>query len=189
MQLTTAATQLTIALLLGGCQGLGISASDSGPYFNNIPTGSTLTLQYPLVIRAEQVRVSVPRTGGAGGYTTSCSLELWTRNEQQVVVEPDTFVITRIRGGLTPILVSNPKPIMVASRGHLPRLAYGADGSSFLRSYAEFFLESERQPDVYRLTCGYMDDPWEVEPLTIAEIREALDDFFVLELAITASDH
>jgi len=177
---------LLTVLLLGGCQSLPSGSAAGGPYFNDIPKGSTLTLQVPLVILPGRVRVYLPRSGpgaAAGGYATSCSLELWNRNEQRVVVEPDTFVIDRISGGITPILVSNPKHTMVASLGYMPRIAQDGDGSSFLRSYAEFYLKSGRQPDVYRLTCGYMDDPWEVEPLTVAEISEALDGVMTLEMA------
>ena len=185
MNLSMQLTLLGIPLLLGGCQNIGTAPGAGGPYFNNIPVGSTLTLTQPLVIRAERVRVWLPRSGpgaAAGGYATSCSLELWQRNEQRVVVEPDSFVIIRISGGITPILVSIPRRTMVASYGYLPRLAQDGDGSSFLRSYADFYLKSARQPDVYRVSCGYMDDPWEVEPLTIAEIREALDGVMVLDL-------
>jgi hypothetical protein len=46
------------------------------------------------------------------------------------------------------------------------------------------FVHSARQPDVYRVTCSYMGDPWDVDPLTIAEIREALNGVFRLDLGL-----
>lgn len=174
-------------LLLGGCQSIPTTSPDGSLYYNAIPIGSTLVLQQRLVVPAERVRVDLPRYGAtaeAGEYATACSLELWTRNTQPVTIEADRFTITRISGGITPILVSTPaKGVMVASYGYYPRIAWGRDDSSFLRSYADFYLESERQADVYRLSCGYMGDPWEVEPITVAEIREAIGSVMQLDLA------
>lgn len=174
-------------LVLYGCQStpgdhLTRSGTNGPIYYSDIPTGATLTLLQPVVIPAEQVSTVLPRRSpGAGEYSTHCRLELWTRNPREVVVEADRFVITKVRGGLTPILVAAPKKILVASLGPGPRVAWGRD-SSYLRSYAELFVKSERQPDVYRITCGYMNDPWDVDPLTIAEIREALNGIARLDL-------
>ena len=178
---------LTAFVALTGCQSMPTPETSRGVYFNDIPMGSMLTLLQPVVIRAGQVRAQLPRTGPgatAGEYSPHCSLELWTRNEQAVTVEPDTFAITKVRGGLTPILVSRPEGTRVAGLGHFSLASWGQDDSSFLRSYAEMFVHSPRQPDVYRVNCGYMGDPWDVDPLTIAEIREALNGVFRLDLGL-----
>ena len=178
---------LTSVIAMTACQSMPTPEASRRIYFNDIPMGSTLTLLQPVVIRAGQVRAQLPRTGpGAadGEYSPHCSLELWTRNEQAVTVEPDTFAITKVSGGLTPLLVSRPEGIKVATLGPLFVASWGRDDSSFLRSYAEMFVHSPRQADVYRVSCSYMGDPWDVEPLTIAEIREALDGVFRLDLGL-----
>jgi len=180
----TATLVITVALL-AGCESIPTISPDGSPYYSAIPVGSTLTLQQPLLVPIERVRVQLPRygaTANAGEYATGCSLELWTRNLQMVTIQPDRFTITRISGGITPILVARPAPVMVASYGSMRGYAWGRDDSSFLRSYADFYLQSELQPDVYRLSCGYMGDPWEVEPLTVSEIREAIGSVMQLTL-------
>ena len=102
-------------LVLYGCQStpgdhLTRSGTNGPIYYSDIPTGATLTLLQPVVIPAEQVSTVLPRRSpGAGEYSTHCRLELWTRNPREVVVEADRFVITKVRGGLTPILVAAPK--------------------------------------------------------------------------------
>jgi hypothetical protein len=172
-------------MLLCGCEAIPVVSADGSRYYDAIPVGAVFTLQQALVIPADRVRVDLPRgreATAAGEYATGCSLELWTRNAQTVIVEPDQFTITRVSGGITPILVAVPNRVQVASRGYLPRIGGYYDDSSFLRSYAEFYLQSPRQPDVYRLTCGYIGDPWEVEPLTVAEIEQAIGSVMRLDM-------
>jgi len=176
-----------LLILLSGCQSMPTPETSRRVYFNDIPMGSTLTLLQPVVIRAGQVRASLPRTGPSaadGEYSPHCSLELWTLDEQAVTIEPDTFAITKVSGGLTPLLVSRHEGTKVAALGPFFVASWGRNDSSFLRSYAEMFVHSPRQPDVYRVSCSYMGDPWDVDPLTIAEIREALDGVFRLDLGL-----
>jgi hypothetical protein len=184
---------LTLVLpLLSACQ--TATTSGAGGYFRQIAPGSRLVLERPVTIPREAV--SVKLQNGAvlrpslwfDQYTPYCKLELYERNAQAVTIEPDTFVITRVRGGISPILTTRAptaEHMLAAAPGLRGPLLAGMDdeGSSFLRSYAELFLDSARQPGVYRLTCAYMDDPWEVELLTIDQIRATLAGLFTLELA------
>lgn len=183
----------SVLTLLSGCQVIPTISPDGSPYYSAIPIGSTLILRQTLRVPAERVRADLPRYGAAaaaGEYAPACSLELWTRNPQAVLITPDRFTITRISGGITPILVSVPATgVMVASYGYQPRIGWDRDDSSMLRSYAQLYLKSDRQADVYRLNCAVISDAWEVESLTVAEIRQATGSVMQLELASPPADY
>jgi hypothetical protein len=175
-------------LMLSACQSGSAITSRGGPWYSDIPVGSRLVLQRPVTIRAEGVSVGLRHTGpraGGGQYPVNCKLELYDLNPDVVVVEPDSFVVTKVSGGFTSILAAGSgRPVMLAgARGFMPGLARGGDGSSYLKSYAQIYIKSDRQPNVYRIDCSTMGDPWEVELLKLSDIREALRGVFVVELA------
>ena len=188
----TVALLFVTTIVLAACQGGIPPAGSGGPWYDSIPVGSTLELLHPVSVAPGRATVALRRIGpgaSAGEFAPHCKLELFDISDDRVVVEPDTFVISKVTGGFTSILAARPRAIVVASSGD--SLAWlggyrisrgGDDGSSFLKSYAQLFLKSPRQPNVYRVDCSYMGDPWDVELLTIAEIRQALAGSFVLEL-------
>jgi hypothetical protein len=171
---------LLSGVLLSGCRG-GLQADSGDPDFHRIPEGSTLILDRPVWIGAERVRARLRSDHKgwklAGEYAPHCDLELRDINLGKVRVRPDRFEITRVSGGFTPILVRGKAPIQLAANAYSATELAGVGGgsdTSFLRSYAHLYLDSERQPDVYRVSCSYMGMPFDVELLTIAEIRLAM---------------
>ena len=59
----------------------------------------------------------------------------------------------------------------------------GSDGPSHLTFSTTMYLESQLQPDVFRMDCKRWDWPPTGEFLSINEMREALGDYFTLTLA------
>ncbi len=180
---------LTVVVLLSGCAA-SVPKDESSPFYQ-ISTGSVLSLEAPLTIPAKKVSILfqygevLPPSYWFDQYEPYCKFELWTKNQTAVTVNPDRFTIHRVVVGSTPILVGNPS-LMVASAGGLTPLLMAKDDdgdSSYLRFYTELYLQSAKQPDVYRLTCNYIDDPWVGLPLSIQEIRAALGEVFTLRLA------
>ncbi|NNG14194.1 MAG: hypothetical protein HKM22_03455 [Gammaproteobacteria bacterium] len=49
------------------------------------------------------------------------------------------------------------------------------------------YLHSDRQPDVFRMTCQHWEAPSDAQHLTIKQIRQALGDLFTLKLARNGS--
>ena len=92
-------------------------------------------------------------------YYPFCLLELRARNETELVLKPDEFVVTRV----------------VNSHE-------GATGYDVRNYYTRMWLRSERQPQVEKMTC----QQWNVFPddnyVTVAQVRAALAGSFVLEL-------
>lgn len=105
----------------------------------------------------------------------SCSLEVrQVSRESPQTVAPDTFRIRRVQW------LEEQVAWVPWRRTAAVRLAQGQpdSGPSEIFLGYHFWLESERQPDVRRLTCrGMFDDPWSAKPPSLAEIRQALGDY------------
>ncbi len=168
-------------LLLGGCHTLGNPRQDFAHRL--IRPGSELVLEQAITIPAEDTAVYVQ-----GGRVVTvvnemrpyCKFAVWTRLEEQQEVAPDRFVIRRVNWGTSYIQAT--RPVMVAL------VVYGHRGAPDRLYYqTELYLSSERQPDVYRITCevdrieagGHSQHTY----LTLSEVRGALEGLFRLELA------
>jgi len=150
----------------------------SSPFFSP-PAGSTLRLTRQLTIPANDAGVMIqygqPQYSSwkLDQYYPHCDFELRTRAPRQQVVEPDTFTVTRTVREIENVLLA---PAIVASSD-------SANGPPHENYMTVLYLHSDRQPDVLRMTCQYWEDPNDGQHLTIKQIREALGDLFILELA------
>ena len=168
-------TLLSAALLLAGCQTNSTVRDVAGKDQFTQLTGASLVLNQALPIRADQARVFVQGgqvSTGFNSYRTSCGFEIGSVQHGGVKIQPDTFAITSVQGSLTPVVSTEP---MRFAALHLAD-AGGMDGGSqaYYQGY-HFWLSSEKQPDVRRMTCyGVYAEPYDLYPPTLAEIREAL---------------
>jgi hypothetical protein len=147
------------ALTLAGCQSAALNDIRS-PYYR-IRSGSTLVLNQELNIPEGQahIRFSQGRpVGGNSGYTVSCRFDV--RNLGPQVVHPDSFLITRVENPQE--WISQPS-IMLFSK--------------------IFYLKSATQPDVLDLNCQEWNDPLMGRDISVPQVREALGEYFTLELA------
>ncbi len=170
-----------LVLLLGGCA--GTPTSPDSPYFT-VPAGSRLILEQPLVIPPERVSVyiqkgEVMRYGAVNRYYPHCKLELRERTAQAFTLQPDTFLVTRVSRNIW--MVSRPSSVRLAGAAFSG--VFGDDSSPMAAEMTtELFLGSDRQPQAYRMSCIYWDDPAFPEHLSINEIRATLAGLFRLEL-------
>ena len=147
------------ALALSGCQS-GARNDVNSPYYR-IPSGSKLILNQELNIPEGQahIRFSQGRpVGGNSGYTVSCRFDV--RNLGPRVVHPDSFLITRVENPQE--WISQPTTMLFSKI---------------------FYLQSASQPDVLDLNCQEWNDPLMGRDISVPEVREALGDYFTLELA------
>jgi hypothetical protein len=172
---------LGAALLVGGCQNSATVREAAGQGFVQL-AGSKLQLKQPLLVPAGRARVFIQGGGAAdapsrvlsGGfdhYRPHCAFEIERVDHSGWTIEPDTFTITLVQGSL--VQVVSAEPIRLAGM----RLVGGMDspGSSAYHQGYHFWLDSERQPQVRRMTCyGVFAEPYELYPPTLQEIREAL---------------
>ena len=165
---------LIAVVVLGGCQ--STSARDEASPFYVPPAGSRLVLQKTLTIPADTVGVIIQ--GGRAvshrdvdQYYPHCRLEVRDRRDTAQTVNPDDFLVRRVRRDVE--VVSNPRVGPVVRVGH---------GPSFFIYRTIFDLESPRQPSVRTLVCQYWGDPALNDHLSIREIRRALGETMRLEL-------
>jgi hypothetical protein len=165
---------VAISLLLAGCQR---SATVRDSQINRwvLLDGAQLQVRQALPVAAGKARVFVQDgvvSGGFDNYRTHCAFEIDNIDHDGATIEPDIFQVVRVQHTLVPVVQA--RPLMIAG----PWRAAGIDGFGGSSSYHEgyhFWIYSERQPQVMRMSCyGVYAQPYELEPPTLADIRNAL---------------
>ena len=168
--------------LLTGCSEQHIRDTNS-PYFS-LPVGSVVELNQPLELPAERTRIFFQRgmVSGKQGidlYYPSCNLEVRDLKPDVQRIESDRFTIVHTRQGKESVVEWD--GVKLAGLGW--SFPFGG-GPPMVHRYYHYRLESERQPQVMRLTCrGALADLWEANAPTLGESREALGEIatFLLE--------
>ncbi|NWG87004.1 MAG: hypothetical protein HXY26_05745 [Hydrogenophilaceae bacterium] len=153
----------------------------ASPYYR-YPEGSRLILNTALEVPADwaTLRLQLGRTVAFGAVQEQephCIFEIATVRPQAQRIEPDSFAIVGVRRSVSDL---------AAAPGFFIRSALAdSDLPSQMFYKTEFFLRSERQPNVRRLTCQH--DQYAAgigipRHLTLAEIRAALGTLFTLQL-------
>lgn len=169
-----------VTILIGACETQAVKNEDS--QFYSVPLGSQFTLNRDITIPPDQTSVylqygKVLASGGVDFYKPHCKFELYTISTQARIVKPDTFTVIRIVDRREDVSTRWP---VYAGLGL--SLSYG-DGPIHMTYSTAMYLESDVQPDVFRMDCKRWDDPTIGEYLSIREMRDALGDYFTLELA------
>jgi len=146
--------------------------------------GSQLVLKQPLLVPAGRARVFIQAgssadapsrvlSGGFDHYRPHCAFEIRHVDHGGFTIEPDTFVIRWVQGSLERVVMADTLRLAALHLG----MGVGLDsgGSSAYHQGYHFWLASERQPEVMRMSCyGVYAEPFELYPPTLQEIREAL---------------
>jgi len=154
---------LVLASLLAGCTTTG--SNDPASIRFKLPPGSRLVLHQQLEIPAGRAHLMLQHGAAgtaAGELDVGCRFEV--RNLGPRTIRPDTFVITEMASGRE--WVNQP---------------------STMRFYKVLHLHSDTQADILPMTCSYTDWPLMGNPVTVAEIQEALGSIFTFEFATPAS--
>jgi hypothetical protein len=144
--------------------------------------GATLILNQPLEISAGEARVFVQdgrttndRSPGSEAafdqYKAHCGFEIQSVTHDGFVIRPGRFTITRVQGSLQSVVMV--RPLRIAGL----QLAAGMDGrgSSAYHEGYHFWLASETQPQVMRMSCyGAYIDSGSMAPPSLQDIRQAL---------------
>jgi hypothetical protein len=176
---------LCLAVMLWSCD-TPRNYGPETPYYR-FPAGSRLVLNRAVEIPANwatlrlQYGKAVP-FGHVSEHAPHCILEIDTVRPEPQRVEPDSFAIVKVERSMSTLAVGSGFFFFVSSAWA------DADrpGQMFYKTI--FRLSSERQPGVKWLTCQsdqYAAGVGIPRHLTVGEIRQALGDFFTLELAGT----
>lgn len=175
---------LILSLAAAACQPLSSYPVDS-PWYQP-PAGSELVLNQPIEIppNAATVRFQFGKiVRGLQDFEPNCVFELTTVRETPQRVEPDVFVVTKVRSGSSIYRAALPQPSGLMTVG----LTFEGDTPTRWYYQTEMFLRSERQPNVLMMTCqhAWQSGPSRFEyqrPPTVAEMRQAMGDYFTLKL-------
>ena len=174
---------LLAVVLVCACGGSQVVRDENSQFFS-VPTGSTFTLHRELTIQPDQTSVylqngEITQPGRMDIFQPNCKFELFTISEQARTVAPDTFVVTRILDQREDVVTRWPRyaSLVIADGG-------GGDGGPMHQNYSTtMWLDSNTQPDVFRMSCRRWDTINTGDYLSINEMRRALGDYFTLKLA------
>lgn len=181
---------VALGLALTACQQAYFK--DETAFYSQLPEGSKIILHKPLKIFPGRAGVQIQdghseREGGIDLWEPHCRFELLTVEETTQVIEPDVFVVDGVR--IEWELISGEPAIQLASAGG----GDGGDGGGISidnRKTAMFLAPTVRNPNIYRLICGQWKDAWDMDGVSIAELRQVGGEIFSVELppAAQASD-
>ena len=164
---------LVVSLLLAACQALDYEGQ--APAYR-IPTGTVLELHRDLIVPPGQAGVNIQGTtiGDRYRYDAVCRLELLTVDDSPRPVRTDHFTVERV-GREWEIFSSRASGLRYVA-------LFERDGPHLLLFTTFLYLRSERQPDVFRLACGHLQNS-DQNPrhLTVAEIRATLAPVMTLQ--------
>lgn len=168
-------------LFLAACQPNATVRENAGGRFQSLE-GATLVLKEPLQVAPGNARVFIQNgqatnknnslvRGSFDQYQPHCAFEIESVDHNGFTIQPATFRITRVQGALTQVVMV--QPVQVAGL-RLAHGLYGRGASAYHEGY-HFWLASESQPGVRRMTCyGVFAEPPDLYPPTLQEIRQAL---------------
>ena len=143
---------------------------------NDLDSGYRVALNRQLGIMPEAARVFL-QAGEAfpqyslNEYEPHCSFEVRKLLPQTRTIEPDIFIVTRVQRLMEEVVWLT--PVQLASL-ELADTSIDSSPSDIFEGY-HFWLYSERQPDVLRMTCRYiLTEPWSSRPPTLNEMQFAL---------------
>lgn len=158
-----------ILLLVSACQNNGNVRHTALTQAQQV---HTVTLNREFTIRADRASEyiqygEIKPYDRISEYYPHCIFGLRAITASELTVNPDTFSVTRVDQDQ---LAGRFVKIMVAGDGN-----YG-----FIMSTTNFYLQSDRQPEVFRLSCQQLDTAFEARYVTLEEMQQTLGDLFTL---------
>lgn len=161
-------------LIVSGCQH---HVKDENSEFYQLPVGSLIELKQALTIPTGRARAFIQYgeiidKTEADLYYPHCEFEINTLKNQPQIIHPDTFVVSKVNHNIQ----WSHAQVMFAS------LSMKDIGDTTLVAYTnEYYLESEKQPDVLRLSCLHWEEHSNAYHLSINKVREALGSLFEIK--------
>jgi hypothetical protein len=155
---------------------------DENSAFYSVPVGSSIVLNRDVTISGEQVAIytqngELMSYDEVDKYNPNCKFEIYTMSKQPRTVHRDTFEIIKVVDEIESSSLK--KSVQVAMPGDA--MMFGSLDRSYVFNYATMmYLNSEKQKDVYRMTCQHWEDIMDDRYLTVAQMREAMGVIFTL---------
>ena len=167
---------LLIAVLLGACKESTTVRLAPSQGFIQLQ-GAELILKRDLTVPAGQARIFVQdgRTvlRGLDRYLAHCAFEVQRVNHDGFTIRAGTFRVVQVQGSMQQVVLAERLLLASLQLG----AGIGAAGSNIYHQGYHFWLASEQQPEVRRMSCyGVYADPPNLEPPSLQEIEAVLGD-------------
>ena len=158
-------------------------------FFADMPVGSTLMVNSPLTIPANEVRASLQFSKQVSlqaldKWEPYCQMVVRTLSRQDKQIPAIDFRITRVVRDEEPYTrLKKSSRHMIASTDENLSFLFGGSPSYTWLIKTYMYLESNEYPDIYRLVCGQVWDGYSSRRLYMSEFREAVGDFITIKTA------
>lgn len=165
-----------IALLLVSCQ--SVQPYDENSRYYQVPVDSRLILHKQVSIDANLARAYFQygkqiNKKHIEKYQPHCYLLLSTLSENEQLIQPDTFIINKVERDF----------IVSTDQQRYASIGMNLFDTSLVEYVNIYHLASNSQPNVLSLNCLQWSDSSDRLYLTIGEVRQALGQYFSLQLA------
>ena len=151
----------------------------SSPYYR-IPEGSRIVLKQRLTILPNRARIyiqygKVVTAKEKDQYYPNCWFLSRKLLDTPQVIEPGVFTITKTKKYEDHVHRNNfiqLAGLNVVSDGGLTAIKYTT----------ELSIHSDKQPDIFRFSCSYWEDPLDAEHLTVEQIQRTIGDIAAIEI-------
>lgn len=159
---------------------------------DNLPVGSILQLTRTIIIPADRSYMYIANGevkklknyNTVNIYQPYCTIHLYKESTLTRKIEPDFFEVTNILEYERNYgrLFDYKNNMTEYHNGRFIKISKHDGGGPSIVMYATILsLRSTKQPEVKELVCGHWNDPAEIEPLTLKEMKSALGDLMVIK--------
>lgn len=157
-----------------------------------LPIGSMLHLTQKIDIQADRsfIYIAHGKVAPLKNYNTVdiyqpyCTFHLYDESSEARTIIPDQFEVTKIVEWERDFgrLENKNNAYATNHAGRSIKTSMAGDGGPSIVMYATILsLRSTKQPEVKELVCGHWNDPGEVEPLTLQEMKSALGELITIK--------
>ncbi len=162
---------------------------DENSVFYAVAVGSSLILNQAISIPGGQVAIylqagEILPYGKVDKYRPNCKFEIYTISEKPRSVQADSFQIIKVEDDIESSSIQNNTQLasfdnILARNSH----AFSMLDHSEVFNYATLmYLRSDKQKDVYRLTCQHWESILDDKHLSISQMRHAMGAVFTLNI-------
>lgn len=168
---------LSTILALSACATQTEKDQDSNTY--SVPVGSTLTLKQGITIPANLARRffqygQAMKESDTNPYYPHCSILMNTLTDHQRTIKPTVFEIYKVLDG---------EEVAQQHILYAQNFLASSGGPLIIGYTSYYYLRSADNPDVRSLECIQWDTPVTAEYLSINEIKNALGNYFDLQIS------
>ena len=180
-------TIVIVVTFLTACQTMAYEGNEDSPYYK-VPIGSKLILHQDIEIPPHLAGIYLQ--GGkilplaqVNQYYPHCKFEVFKLKDTPQPIKADEFSIKKVVQEMTHSVSTGRLQLAAVSIGVGIHIGLDDDSSPLQTYVTRLDLHSEKQPDVFRLSCGLWAYPPKGQHVTIREIRQVLGEVFTLQTA------